>query len=78
MKRPLKRHQSTVFACIADGNNMIGSEGNFIYRSDDLAAISQQAEHSWLNGAVEDGVNKLSQRLLWVCIRYVLGYELGV
>lgn len=78
MKRPLPRHQSTVFMCISEHDNMIGSEGSFIYRSDDLASISLQAEHSWLNGVVEDGVNKLSQKLLWVSVEYVLGCELCV
>ena len=45
---------------------MQGSEGNWIYRSDDLAAISDDVEHGWFNGFVEDILSATSRRGLLV------------
>ena len=66
MRRPLPRDQNSVNSFIFNEDSMMGHEGHWIRRSDDLASISEGAEHTWLNGFVEDCLRNFSQRLLLV------------
>ena len=68
IKRPLPRYQNAVFHVVTNDNDMHGVEGSWIRRSDDLAALSDDAEHGWFNGVVEDCLNKISEDGLLVSL----------
>lgn len=67
IRRPSKRNQGSVYQEMAsDASNIVDGEAQWIRRSDDLAALSPDADHGWFNVWLEDVLNKFSRETLLV------------
>lgn len=60
INKPTWKHQNAVHNFIANDNNIVLDELDWIKQRDDLASISREGEHGLLNAIVGRGV-----RLLW-------------
>ena len=66
MKRPSRRYQNVIWNFIDYEENILASERKWIYRMEDLACVSLDADHHWLKGCISDVIHLFSRRLLLV------------
>lgn len=76
MKRPSKRNQTSVFNLINNTGSLVTMESDWIRNGPDLIAVAQDQEHGWLNGFLEDTLNKISRKATMVCPAFLLGREI--
>lgn len=67
IKRPSKQNQGSVYQAMAtEASNIVSVEAQWIRRSDDLAALAQDADHGWFNICLENVLNRISRKALLV------------
>ncbi|MCJ1268161.1 hypothetical protein MMC22_008047 [Lobaria immixta] len=69
MKRPSERNQTSVFNMINNTGSLVTMERDWIQNGPDLIAVVQDQEHGWLNGFLEDTLNKISRKATMAVFR---------
>ncbi|MCJ1476345.1 hypothetical protein MMC13_005011 [Lambiella insularis] len=69
IKRPTKRNQSSLYNFIRNTRSFVQSEGVWIERGEDLAALAHDEEHGWLASALEDALFKTSRSITQHSVR---------
>ena len=76
MKRPSERNQTSVFNMINNTGSLVTMERDWIRNGPDLIAVAQDQEHGWVNGFLEDTLNKISRKATMVSSAFLLGREI--
>ena len=61
LRQPTRRDQNSLYNLIHNTGSLPESELRWIRHKDDLAALARDQEHGWLNGFLEDAMNKISR-----------------